>query len=543
MTHAMTHANQPRVIAFEGVDGAGKSTVLELVAEHLRGQGVRLSLPRIGKEHVSKPIREIRQLTRDRTNLELGARAELLLYAAREAQVLEQHVRPALARGETVLLDRSMLTPVVLGAHGRGLELGSCEAIAALASEGLQPDVTLIFDVEPRTSRIRKRLDKIRTQASRNSGRKGLAGSGLSERVREGYLELAARDGLPVFHCERATPAEVAAQVIAKLETSSFSEAPDQATPWWKVDPAASFEQAIESLPSVLRLYFTRGLQLGRGVRAELFEREPTLSIWASDLDDPLLARAAATAPERVLARLGLSPAAAGLRERLLLSHPLEVARSLARVEGPQADRMREQLAELAPGGVVESLIGRDDGFARALRDRLWKQADVHERVASIQHCDDPESWRRRERLLEKDPAIVLPSLRGLAPERVDPILARYAERAPKAVLAALQGRADATAHRLREQLVETGREVIDSIAGLDDPGSWALRERWFARWPSTVVTSLVGLPQDARAQALIARCCESAPGDLFLLRRLYLLESPVDRLGASHLGANHHDD
>lgn len=516
-----------RIIAFEGIDGAGKTAVLGLVAEHLRSRGVNVCLPRIGKEHGSKPTREIRNLTRDRTNLELCPRTELLLYAAREAQVLEQVVRPAIAEGATVLLDRSMLTPVVLGAHGRGLDASSCEAIAGAASGGLRPDLTLIFDVDPRTSRIRKRLEKIKTQVIRDGGRKGLSGSGLHERMRVGYLQVAARDGLPVFHCERATPPEIAARVIARLETGEFFERPEDTQPWWQVDPAVSFEQAVEMLPPLVRLYFTRGLALGRKLRAELFEAEPELSIWAADPEDPLLLAAQDRAGELVLARLANDcPAAVLLRERLLTSHPSVVARSLKLVGGPQADRMRERLAELAPGAVVESLSGRRDPFAVALRKRLWKQADVHERAASLMLCDDEWAWGRRERLLEQDPAVLLPSLRGLSPERVDPILSRYAERAPKPVLSALLGRSDAGAHQLRLRLIDTGREVIDSICGLDDPASWALREQFCERWPSTVINSLLGVPRDARAEALIARCREAAPTDLFTKRRLALESS-----------------
>jgi dTMP kinase len=526
--------NKPRVIAFEGVDGAGKSTVLELVAKHLRSSGTTVYLPRIGKDHASKPIREIRALTRDRTNLDLTPRTELLLYAAREAQVLEQLVRPALAEGATVLLDRSMLTPIVLGAHGRGLDLGMCESVAREASSGLSPDLTLIFDVEPRTSRIRKRLDKFRTGDTRNSGRKGLAGSGFSERIREGYLSLAARDGLSVFHCERGTPQEIAARVVARLETGSFEEDADAAKPWWRVDPELDFEQAVEQLPALVQLYFTRSLPLGRAVRTQLFERELALAIWASDLDDPLLTRAIEGSPERVLERLSRLGALAtrerlgvALREQLLTSHPDVVARSLRGSSTQDADRMRERLAEHAPGAVVESLAGRSDAFALALRKRLWKQADMHERAISLQMCDDPEAWRRRERLLEKDPAIVLPSLRGLDPARVDPTLWRYVDHAPKPVLSALLGRADASAHQLRARLVDTGREVIDSIAGLDDPVSWALREHFCKRWPSTVATSLIGMTLDDRARALILGCREAAPTDLFLKRRLALLTRP----------------
>src|SRR4051812_11136611 len=143
-------------------------------------------MPRAGKEHSSRPTRMIRQLTRDPRNYELSARAELLLYCAREAQVMSELVQPALRRGETVLVDRSFLTPVVLGI-ARGLSREDCEGAARLASAAIEPDLTLVFDVHPRTSRLRKRLERIRTHALGDTGRKGIAGSGFKERVRDTY--------------------------------------------------------------------------------------------------------------------------------------------------------------------------------------------------------------------------------------------------------------------------------------------------------------------------------------------------------------------
>ena len=516
------------MIAFEGVDGAGKSTVLQIVAERLREAGVSVSLPRVGKEHKSRPIRGIRRLTRGRVNLELRARAELLLYAAREAQVLDQHVRPALVRGDTVLLDRSMLTPVVLGAFGRGLDLRACERVTETAAAGLKPDLTVVFDVEPRTSRIRKRIDKIRKAKWRNAGRKGLAGSGLKHRIRAGYQSLAGRDDLPLIHTERSSPAQVAERVLSLLERGCFDEPEEDRHPWWLVDPRASFEEAVETLPPFLGLYFTRRLPVGRGLRSAWLEREPELVIWAADLDDPLLERASEIWPERVLERISALPRAAHLRLELMASHPEVVARSLVRVAGAEADRMREVLARRAPGAVLESLLGRSDAFALELRARLWKHGDSYERALSLQHCDDPDAWRRRARLLEKDPAVTIPTLVGLPPERVDSILIYFAALAPKSVLKALRGRSDPTAHTLRVDLLDTGREVVDSIAGLDDPASWALRERCLERWPSTVATSLRGLSNfssDPRVSRLLQRCSSAAPDDLFLKRRRFQLE------------------
>lgn len=513
-----------RVIAFEGVDGAGKSSVLERVAATLREAGERVCVPRAGKDHSSRPVREIRRLTRERRNLELEPRAELLLYAAREAQVLHQQVRPAIERGETVLLDRSMLTPVVLGAWGRGLELEACEAITATAAAGLGPDLTLIFDADIRTSRIRKRLEKVRAGQPRDGGRKGLVGSALRERLRAGYLAMAERDGLPIVHTQRSSVAELAARVVGLLVHGRLEQPDDASVPWWSAAPELSFAEAVELLPDELQLYFTRALTLGRRVRAALCEREPELSIWASDLEDPLLEVAAQRHPVSVLARLCGSPRADALRHRLAPSHPVEVARSLVGMAGEQADALRLELRERAPGAVVESLLGRRDEFAEALRERLWSHADVHERALSLRGLDDDAAWERRAELLERDPAAVLPNLVGLGPARVDAVLERWLAHAPKPASRALIGRTDAHAHELRRVLLVReglGVEVLESIVGLDDPESWSLREECAERWPASVAASMRGLGSPP-AVALRELCRRLAPGDLDVARELY---------------------
>lgn len=517
-----------QVIAFEGVDGTGKSTVLGLVAAQLRAAGVSVCLPRVGKRHGSRPARAIRSLARDRTNLALDARAELLLYAAREAQVLDEDVRAAIARGDTVLLDRSLLTPLVLGVHGRGLAMDSCEMVTRAAAGGLQPDRTLIFDVDPRTSWIRKLLDKVRRDRFRDAGRKGLAGSAFKHRVRAGYLELAARDRLPVFHTERSAAADVAARVLALLEHGRLDEPARDRVPWWIVDPRASFDEALAQLPALLQLAFTRERARGRELRAGLLDTEPALAIWACDLQDPLLDHAATAHPILVLRRLAGLRRADALRRRLEQTEPAAVARSLVGLASADDDALRQRLADTAPGAVVESLAGRDDAFALALRERLWTAADIHERALSLRGCRDPSAWPRREQLLDEDPAAVIPTLTALEPGRVEPILRRHAARAPKPVIRALLGRGDDQAHALREDLLETGAEVIDSLAGLDDARAWDLRERCVERWPASVAASLVGLGQRPRTPAMIERCREVGADDLFTRRNLELLDALV---------------
>jgi dTMP kinase len=519
----------PRVIAFEGVDGAGKSTVIARVAERLRASGVAVCLPRAGKEHVSRPTRMIRELTRDRRNLDLGARSELLLYCAREAQVLEELVRPALRRGETVLVDRSLLTPVVLG-RARGLSREECEAAARLAAGGLEPDLTLVFDVHPRTSRIRKRIEEVRSHASNEGGRKGLLGSAVRERVRDLYLEVAAVHGYPVFHCERAAPEVVAERVLRVVEHGPGAHVDEDdldRVPQWKVPFGLDLDRALEALPLPVALFLGNGLVSARGLRAGASETEPALAAWSMDPADPLREAIAEREPAYALRAWNRRPLSGpdDLRVRLLARAPAACIGALKHLRDAESDALRERHVDSEPDAVLSSLTGAEDAAAASLRARAWPRGRDQARAASLAFCRGAEAWRLREEILERSPASALDSLRGIDDGRADALLERYAALAPKKVLGALSGRSDARAHALRDALFESGREVIDSVRGLDDLPSWALRERALERWPSTVAHSLLGLGADPCAQELVRRCAERARGDVHVLRRLRSLD------------------
>lgn len=517
---------RPRLIAFEGVDGAGKTTVLALVAQALRQQGQTVFMPRTGKEHDSVPTRMIRRLTRDPSNFDLTATAELLLYCAREAQILEEMVRPALQRGETVIIDRSLLTPVVMGAYGRGLDRATCESSAAAAALGVTPDVTLLFDVHPRTSRIRKRLEKIRSRpAPDGGGRKGLSGTGFSERVRQGYLEIGAQRGYPVFHAERATPRIVADRVLDYLLRGvrpEHTEAPEDAEPVWRVDPNLTLEEGLEGLPPAVALFLGNGLVSARALRRGYLEQEPEMVAWSLDPEDPLRALAAEAQPDYALRQLSKRPlsGADDLRVRFMDRAPAAAINALKFVDSFEADALREKYCLQAPGAVLGSLTGRSDPTAVSWRERLWKASEIGPRAASIAFCSDADAWRRREKLFEAAPLSALGTLRGLSCARTNALLQYYVTRAPKVVLGALTGRTDDTARELRFSAVHVGREVVDSVRGLDDDDSWVLREQFLEASPSTVIHSLEGLPTGARVWSMRARCEYHGAGDLHTLRR-----------------------
>ena len=529
-----SNSNQGRLIAFEGVDGAGKTTALARVADLLRSQGVKVFLPRTGKEHSSRPTRMIRQLTRDPRNFELSARAELLLYCAREAQVMLELVQPALDRGETVLVDRSFLTPVVLG-MARGLSRDECETTARLASANVSPDLTLVFDVHPRTSRLRKRLERIRTHTLGDSGRKGLGGSAFKERVRTTYSELAKQRGYPLFHVERATREELAdrvARVVLHGPAAHSGETELDAQPRWLVPQDWDLSRALEAQPLGDALYFGEGLIATRAMRAAALAEDPALAAFCLDPEDPLLPAAAEREPEYALGHLVGKPLQADdprLRAAKTQAGAAAIL-ALRNVNDERSDALRAEHVAAHPDAVLMSLGLRDDARAWALRERAWSEASDEARATSLQGCASAQAQRKRAKLFEKNPVLGLSSLRNTRTRFGDDWLQRAAPHAPKLVLAALVGRDDDLAYELRDNLFETGREVIDTVRRLDDPRAHALRERALSRWPSTVLHSLLGLARSPRVIELDAQCRARGAGDIHMLRRAQLLEEYTSR-------------
>jgi dTMP kinase len=131
-----------RLIAIEGIDGAGKTTLAAGLAEALPGLVV---LREPGGAEVSE---RIRALVADPA-LEIDARAEALLFAAARAQLVAEKLRPLLASGADVVLDRYVDSSLAYQGAGRGLGVGEVAAVNAFATGGLVPDLTLYLRVEP----------------------------------------------------------------------------------------------------------------------------------------------------------------------------------------------------------------------------------------------------------------------------------------------------------------------------------------------------------------------------------------------------------
>ncbi len=131
-----------RFITFEGIDGAGKSSHLDALAEWLRGRGVEVLVTR---EPGGTPLAErLRELV---LHAPMDALTETLLVFAARRDHLQQQIEPALARGITVLCDRFTDATFAYQGGGRGFDLAVLVQIESWVQQGRQPDLTLWFDL------------------------------------------------------------------------------------------------------------------------------------------------------------------------------------------------------------------------------------------------------------------------------------------------------------------------------------------------------------------------------------------------------------
>lgn len=174
-----------RFITFEGVEGCGKSTQIELLKTHLESKGHHVLVTR---EPGGVPIAEaIRAVLLDTGHTAMSPIAELLLYEAARAQIVEEIIRPALESGQVVLCDRFADSTTAYQGAGRGLSMDDIERLHRLVTRGVWPDLTFVLDlpVEQGLARVRNRgrADRMEQQALE-----------FHQRVRQGYLDIAARE-------------------------------------------------------------------------------------------------------------------------------------------------------------------------------------------------------------------------------------------------------------------------------------------------------------------------------------------------------------
>jgi dTMP kinase len=200
-----------RLITIEGLDGAGKTTLATALADALRARGVGEVVALREPGGVAAAER-IRALVMD-PDLRVGARAEALLYAAARAQLVEEAIAPALARGAWVLLDRFVDSSLAYQGAGRALGVEPVRAINAFATGELRPDRTLLLELDPALGRTRQ---DHRGEAPDRLEREADA---FFAAIARAYAQLAAAEPGRIRILDASAPPEqVAAQSLAALE-------------------------------------------------------------------------------------------------------------------------------------------------------------------------------------------------------------------------------------------------------------------------------------------------------------------------------------
>lgn len=208
---------QGKLIVFEGVEGSGKSTQLSRLEHWLHHHPAFQKLqayeivPEIivtrepGGTELGKALRAL--LLDSELSMQLGARAELLLYAADRAQHIEEVIQPALRQGSWVLCDRFIDSTVAYQGYGRGLSLSLIEQLNAIATEGHSGHLTfwLQLDVEQGLLRSRSRGQLDRMEQTRLE---------FHQQVQQGFETLAEQHPDRIIPINAAQPEETVAQQI-----------------------------------------------------------------------------------------------------------------------------------------------------------------------------------------------------------------------------------------------------------------------------------------------------------------------------------------
>ena len=171
------------LITLEGPEGAGKTTILHQILPILTQMGVDILTTREpGGIRIAESIREIILAPE---NTAIDGKTELLLFAAARRQHLNEKVRPALAEGKIVIIDRFIDSSVAYQGYARGIDVADVETINTFATDGLLPDLTLYFDVDTEIG-----LSRVMS-GDREVNRLDLEAQEMHQKVRAGYQAIA----------------------------------------------------------------------------------------------------------------------------------------------------------------------------------------------------------------------------------------------------------------------------------------------------------------------------------------------------------------
>ena len=200
-------------ISFEGIEGTGKTTQAGFLSERLRDKGYDVFLTQEpGGTNIGNKIRKILLQLEHK---EMSYMTELLLYNADRAQHLTEKILPALNAGKIVITDRFADSTVVYQGYGRGIDLSLIMSLDSIATGGIKPHLTILFDLDVETGLMRnKGLNKV--------DRLELEDIEFHRRVRDGYLKIAKMEHKRIKIVDASKPPEHIREEVWKIINSNF---------------------------------------------------------------------------------------------------------------------------------------------------------------------------------------------------------------------------------------------------------------------------------------------------------------------------------
>lgn len=171
-------------ITFEGSEGSGKSTQIDMVCRYLKAK--KKSVLFVREPGGVKISEKIRTILLDARNVKMSSECETLLYMAARAQLVEEVIAPALKKGKTVLCDRFLDSTLAYQGYGNGVDIRTIKAIGKFATRSIKPDLTLFFDISAREG-----LARIKGRAKDRIERRTLH---YHNKVRRGYAAIARQE-------------------------------------------------------------------------------------------------------------------------------------------------------------------------------------------------------------------------------------------------------------------------------------------------------------------------------------------------------------
>jgi len=200
-------------ISLEGIDGSGKTTLKDNLLTLLAGKHHVMGIREPGGTVISEKIRD---MLLDVGNDGIIGKTEALLYAAARSQVVEEVIRPALARGKIIIADRYMDSTIAYQGYGRGLDIEFLQDLNRLCTGGLKPDLTLLLDIDPLEGQNRRRRDL--------PDRLEKEGLDFQARIRAGYLHLWEQEPLRIKKLDASLTTDEITQEARKIIISLFPD-------------------------------------------------------------------------------------------------------------------------------------------------------------------------------------------------------------------------------------------------------------------------------------------------------------------------------